>query len=82
MIQDEADIAVPVFAELNRLEASLSSTSVNHDMRENITRRLRTMLSQWIETQNVMEPESAAIEFQSATPDEVFDFLDKELGSP
>jgi hypothetical protein len=50
-------------------------------MREDITRRLQAILSKWIETQSAPEPENAAIKFQSATPDEVFEFLDKELGS-
>jgi hypothetical protein len=50
-------------------------------MRETITRRLRTLLSKWIDTQDAAEPEGTNIEFESATADEVFDFLDKELGS-
>jgi hypothetical protein len=48
-------------------------------MREDITRRLQTLLSKWIKAQSAAKPRSAAIELRSATPDEVFDFLDKEL---
>jgi hypothetical protein len=51
-------------------------------LREDITRRLQTILSKWIEAQGAVESEDAGIEFESATPDEVFDFLDEEFGSP
>jgi hypothetical protein len=42
------------------------------------------MLSRWLELQKPADPaaspESSEIQFQDATPDEVFEFLDKELG--
>jgi hypothetical protein len=58
-------------------------------MREDITKRLQAILSKWMKAQHAAQnaaqhaapPKGAAIEFESATPDEVFDFLDKELGS-
>jgi hypothetical protein len=51
-------------------------------MRMGITRRLQAILSKWMEAPGSAEPEEADMEFDSATPDEVFDFLDKEIGSP
>jgi acyl carrier protein len=78
--QDTADIPVPIFAELDQLEASLAGLDEGSDLRESITERLRILLSRWLEGQG-QAPEGAAIEFESATADEVFSFLDKELGS-
>jgi polyketide synthase 12 len=52
-------------------------------IRDDITRALRGILSNWIETQHASgsddAEEEAAIAFGSATPDQVFDFLDKEI---
>jgi acyl transferase domain-containing protein/NADP-dependent 3-hydroxy acid dehydrogenase YdfG len=79
MTQDEAAIRTPIFAELDQLESSLSGIASNIDMRADVTRRLQGILSNWIGTQGEAEPDGE-IEFESATPDEVFDFLDNELG--
>jgi len=76
----EDGVSMPIFTELDQLESSLSDVATNHEIREDITRRLQGILSRWIEIKSAAESEKAAIEFQSATPDEVFDFLDKELG--
>jgi acyl carrier protein len=81
LVPDTGEGPMPIFAELDQVESSLSAIVRDPEMRETITRRLRTMLSKWVEAQDSAEPETPAIEFQSATPDEVFDFLDKELGS-
>jgi hypothetical protein len=51
------------------------------DIREDITRRLQTILSKWMKAQSAAKTRNAAVELRSATPDEIFDFLDKELGS-
>jgi len=82
MAPDESAVSIsaPIFTELSQLESSLLNMPSDYDMRESITRRLQVILSNWVETQAVTEPENAAIEFQSATADEVFKFLDEELG--
>jgi acyl carrier protein len=81
MVKDEVDTPAPILAELDQIESSLSGiTEPDAGMRETITSRLRTLLSKWTETQDPAEPESTSIEFESATPDEVFDFIDKQLG--
>jgi acyl transferase domain-containing protein/NADP-dependent 3-hydroxy acid dehydrogenase YdfG/acyl carrier protein len=74
---DEARPA-PVFAELERLESSLSCLASNFARHKDVTRRLQLMLSKWIRAQGAVES-GGDIEFASATPDEVFDFLDKKL---
>ncbi|MFD7669279.1 SDR family NAD(P)-dependent oxidoreductase, partial [Streptomyces sp. NPDC059788] len=80
VIPNAAADSVSIFAELDQLEHNLSSMASDSDVREDVTRRLRGILSQWTESQDATEPEGSDIEFQSATPNEVFSFLDKELG--
>jgi acyl transferase domain-containing protein/NADPH:quinone reductase-like Zn-dependent oxidoreductase/acyl carrier protein len=83
LIEDngEAVVTAPIFTELNQLEASLTAVALDREAHDRVTKRLRAILSGWIEEKgSVAEPESVDIEFRSATPDEVFDFLDKELG--
>jgi NADPH:quinone reductase-like Zn-dependent oxidoreductase/acyl carrier protein len=81
MIPGDADVQAPIFTELDELESSLSGMAAHREMRDDITRRLQKMLSHWIESHDQEESVDSSIEFRSATPDEVFDFLDKELGS-
>ncbi|MFF1796478.1 beta-ketoacyl reductase, partial [Kitasatospora sp. NPDC058263] len=76
---DEAD-SVPVLDDLDRLESSLSGPAPDQDTSERITRRLQSLLSKWIEKQGEAESGSGEVELESATPDQVFEFLDKELG--
>jgi hypothetical protein len=81
ILPDEAGAQMPVAAELDQLESALSGVAEDSEIRADITQRLQTILSKWMKTQNAPKPQNAAIEFESASPDEVFDFLDKELGS-
>ena len=82
MTQDDAAIQAPVFAELDRLESSLSSMTPNSATDKDITRRLQVLLSKWVRAHGADAPvgePAGDIEFASATADEVFDFLDKKL---
>jgi hypothetical protein len=49
-------------------------------VREDITRRLQTILSKWLEAQGTTESDDSDTGFESATPDEIFGFLDEEFG--
>jgi candicidin polyketide synthase FscB len=80
LVADDAAL-LPAFADLDHLEALLSAMPPGCDERDDITRRLQTMLSKWLKAQGTAKPKEPAVELRSATPDEVFDFLDKELGS-
>jgi acyl carrier protein len=71
---------LPVVADLDRLESVLSGLGPGCEAREDITRRLQTILSKWLKAQSAAKPPDPGVELRSATPDEVFDFLDKELG--
>ncbi|WP_317931630.1 SDR family NAD(P)-dependent oxidoreductase [Streptomyces cellostaticus] len=73
----------PMIAELNQLESRLLNLAASCEAPDGITRILRGMLSKWMdaqgEVQSVDESDDASIALDSATPDEVFDFLDKEF---
>jgi acyl carrier protein len=80
LVPDDGPGEAPIFAELDQLEADLSAIAADGGLQESVTRRLRNILSRWTEVQGQAKPADAAIDFESATPNEVFDFLDKELG--
>jgi hypothetical protein len=64
-----------VQADLDQLEASLASASASPH-RTAITNRLRAILARWTE-----EPaEDADEDFESATAEDIFDFIDNQLG--
>jgi hypothetical protein len=76
----------PILTGIAGLESVLRDVPANSEMRDEITNALRGMLSNWMEAQLASDSADAAeesgIAFDSATPDQVFDFLDKELGMP
>ena len=72
---------LPVVADLDRLESVLSGLGPGCAVRADITRRLQTILSKWLEAQGTAESDDSDTGFESATPDEVFGFLDEEFGS-
>jgi acyl carrier protein len=81
IIQDEAEAPMPVFAELDQLESALSSVSADDSIRVDITARLQAILSKWVGVQYDSEVSTVGEKLKSATADEVFDFIDKELRS-
>ena len=84
--QDEAGAApaLPIGAELDRLQSVLATLTPGDEERRTITARLRTLLSMWTETQPAQSadttPSPAESELSSATADELFSLLDDELG--
>jgi acyl carrier protein len=78
--QDEAAAADPVFDGIDRLENALADVSADSDIRADVTVRLQTLLSKWMSTYETAAADSVAGRLQSATADEVLDFIDKELG--
>ncbi|SCL14097.1 Acyl transferase domain-containing protein [Micromonospora nigra] len=72
----------PVFGELDRLEAALTGSAPDRSARKRITERLRALLASLNEDDNPAGGADAVAEkLQDATPDEVFDFIDRELGA-
>ncbi|MEU4565130.1 type I polyketide synthase [Micromonospora sp. NPDC023956] len=71
----------PVFGELDRLEAALAGSAPDRSARIRITERLRALLVSLNEADAPAGGgEAVAEKLQDATPDEVFDFIDRELG--
>jgi mycoketide-CoA synthase len=69
----------PVFTELDQLERILLAVPVEDERRTKITMRLQTLIAKWTDIQK--EGEAAVSKrIKSATADEIFDFIDKELG--
>ncbi|GAA2780428.1 type I polyketide synthase [Crossiella cryophila] len=68
----------PVLAELDRLAAALEALPADEATRTKATARLQAVLAKWNETPGVDQHADNALE--TATADELFDVLDRELG--
>jgi NAD(P)-dependent dehydrogenase (short-subunit alcohol dehydrogenase family)/acyl carrier protein len=79
-LPDDVGTSKPVAAELDQLESALSGVAEDSELHADITQRLQTILSKWLEAHGEAESEEEEITFGSATEDEVFSFLDKEHG--
>ncbi|MFI1401157.1 SDR family NAD(P)-dependent oxidoreductase, partial [Streptomyces sp. NPDC020681] len=66
-------------AELERLEAAIDSLSQEDDERDAVAARLQSLLSR-VNGPGVPAQSGAADEIESASADEIFDFIDNELG--
>ncbi|MFH8979114.1 type I polyketide synthase, partial [Streptomyces sp. NPDC017890] len=73
---------VPVLAELDRLEAAVATAEADEHTRVRVTQRLQLLLAKWTGAgaEPGREEQSAAERLDSATPEDVFDFIDNELG--
>ncbi|MFF8732872.1 beta-ketoacyl reductase, partial [Streptomyces sp. NPDC015171] len=71
---------VSVLAELDRLEAALSSTSLDDDVMAQTAKRLQTLASRYASSGSPAEDE-AHFDLESASDDELFSFAENELGS-
>ena len=60
---------LPVVADLDRLESVLSGLGPGCAVREDITRRLQTILSKWLKAQSAAKPPNPGVELRSATPE-------------
>ncbi|MFF4355200.1 SDR family NAD(P)-dependent oxidoreductase, partial [Streptomyces sp. NPDC001530] len=77
----DADATAPVFGEVERLEAVLSEFSPVDGEFTKITARLEALLRKWQDTHGSSLPAEPADTYETATDDELFEFLDSELGS-
>jgi hypothetical protein len=69
----------PVFGDLDRLEATLTRATPDRGARIRITERLHALLAA-INAEAGTGDGAVAERIESATPDELFDFIDRELG--
>ncbi|WP_436845277.1 type I polyketide synthase [Streptomyces sioyaensis] len=76
--------ALPALAELDRLEDLLAEVAQDDPQRARIASRLQTLLTKWHEQEDTEEAatDDAGVSdrINSATADEIFDFIDNDLG--
>jgi pimaricinolide synthase PimS1 len=80
-VRDGLARAVPVDIELDKLESMLQSTTVDHAEQTRITARLQELMSLLGDAQQLQDGDRVAEKIQSASDDEIFGFIDEELGS-
>ncbi|MEU3188923.1 SDR family NAD(P)-dependent oxidoreductase, partial [Streptomyces sp. NPDC006923] len=78
--QDGGSGATPGIAELEQLESALSVLDPDGGTRADIAARLRALLATWDEPRTGSTDDTVTEKLQEATPDEVFDFIERELG--
>ncbi|WEV29013.1 type I polyketide synthase [Streptomyces sp. 71268] len=79
--QDGAPTAgVPVLAELDRFEATLTAIGPDHPDQPRIATRLRAVLARWEGRPVAAVPDTDSGLADDAADDEVFDFITNELG--
>ncbi|MFG2994668.1 type I polyketide synthase, partial [Streptomyces sp. NPDC048257] len=78
--QDGSAGAAPGIAELEKLESALSVLDPDSETRTDIALRLQALLAKWGEPHTESSGEAVTEKLQEATPDELFDFIEKEFG--
>jgi short-subunit dehydrogenase/acyl carrier protein len=71
---------VPLLAELDKLESLLSHSTPDGATHELVAARLQGFLSQWSAIDVHATKQAVAQKIESASDDEIFDFINKELG--
>jgi NADPH:quinone reductase-like Zn-dependent oxidoreductase/acyl carrier protein len=76
-----ADTApIPLVDELDKLESLLDDMTPDGAMHEMVTARLQGYLAKWASMVGTPKSETAAQKIESASDDEIFEFIHKELG--
>ncbi|MFD3924050.1 SDR family NAD(P)-dependent oxidoreductase [Streptomyces sp. NPDC058595] len=79
LFPDGSDAGASPLDQIEKLEKSLLRMEPDNREKARITLRLQSLLEKW-SGGNEQGHVAADAQFESATPDEVFDFIDKELG--
>jgi NAD(P)-dependent dehydrogenase (short-subunit alcohol dehydrogenase family)/acyl carrier protein len=77
-----AAVPIPLVEELDKLESLLSDTTPDDATYEMVTARLRGCLSRWSNIEVSLKNQAVAQQIESASDDEIFDFIHNELGGP
>jgi NADPH:quinone reductase-like Zn-dependent oxidoreductase/acyl carrier protein len=81
LVVEDAAVEVPsVLTELDRIEIAMLASDPDDDTRAGVTKRLRRLLAQWSSSTKETEEETVTQRLESASTDEVYDFIDRELG--
>nr|AAX98190.1 polyketide synthase type I [Streptomyces aizunensis] len=78
--QDGSAGAAPGITELEKLESALSVLDPDSETRTDIALRLQALLAKWGEPHIESSGEAVTEKLQEATPDELFEFIEKEFG--
>jgi len=76
----EKSAPVPLLGELDRLESLLSGATPDDATHQLVAARLQGFLAQWGNVSVQQESQAVAQKIESATDDEIFEFINKELG--
>ncbi|WP_033287362.1 type I polyketide synthase, partial [Streptomyces sp. NRRL F-525] len=74
------DATTPVLTDIDRLETALAVVGKDPEARQRVGARLQTMLARWSDAEVTVDALDVSDKLGTATPDEIFDFIDKELG--
>ncbi|MEU8480894.1 SDR family NAD(P)-dependent oxidoreductase [Streptomyces hygroscopicus] len=80
VLPDDATAVTSLLAELDGLEKSLAGAVPDDEGRSRITARLQALLAQWNDDRGPEDGAGVAEELESATDDDLFDFIGKEFG--
>uniref|UniRef100_UPI00131BE651 type I polyketide synthase n=1 Tax=Kitasatospora aureofaciens TaxID=1894 RepID=UPI00131BE651 len=80
LVPGPAEAARVALAEFDRLEASLTAVKLDDVGRASIASRMENLLAAWVGAGNATEVEETAGELETATPDELFDIIQREFG--
>ncbi|MFE2186712.1 type I polyketide synthase, partial [Streptomyces sp. NPDC059455] len=80
ILPDDATAVTSLLAELDGLEKSLAGAATDDEGRSRITARLQALLAQWNDDRGPEDGAGVAEELESATDDDLFDFIGKEFG--
>ncbi|KJS52365.1 hypothetical protein VM98_31895, partial [Streptomyces rubellomurinus subsp. indigoferus] len=79
-LADDEPTEAAVLADLDRLDATLTAAEWDDRSRSRIAGRLRVLLAKWGAEQGETGPGDAHAELAEAGADEIFDFIQRELG--
>ncbi|MDH6145476.1 acyl transferase domain-containing protein/short-subunit dehydrogenase [Kitasatospora sp. GP30] len=77
---DEDTDTMPVLGQLDQLRGDLSALEASEAERAQITTRLEALLADWKSAARSSADDSDVIEMATATDDDLFELIDKELG--
>ncbi|WP_432252279.1 SDR family NAD(P)-dependent oxidoreductase [Streptomyces sp. HNM1019] len=82
ILPDDASAVTSLLAELDGLEKSLAlaGAAPDDEGRSRVTARLQALLAQWNDNRGPEDGAGVAEELESATDDDLFDFIGKEFG--
>ncbi|MET7719161.1 phosphopantetheine-binding protein, partial [Streptomyces sp. NPDC005407] len=84
VVAGDTAAGLPALAELDRLEGVLGEVSLDDPQRARIASRLQALLARWNERQDgggeAKDDAGVSDRISSATADEIFDFIDNDLG--